>query len=625
MPASVQPAHLTGVPGTLGSGLSGTRQGSGGSKASSGRPPNRAGAPKASPGPDRSVLRRRRLAGGAAVVVIVVGGFLVFGSGGKDGELVVAEQYARAFARQDTAALYPLISDDARKRITQARFTELHQQALATATATRVVAGDPKEVDGTHVDIPITVRTRIFGLVRGTLSLSFTGGGDHPGVDWRSNLVFPGIPEGGALTRTVELPPRGTLLTRDDQVLAEGDTRAPAEAVRDVALETVGQLGPIPADRLEALTALGVPSDAKVGISGLERALDERLLGTPGGKLTAGGRTLAQRAPRQAKAVRTTIAPSVERAAVAGLAGRLGGVVALNPRTGELLAFAGIAFSGLQPPGSTFKMITLVGSLENGIAKESDSYPVQTAATLEGVQLQNANGESCGGTLANSFAQSCNSVFAPLGAKLGAEKLVATAEKFGFNSPPDIAGAATSTLPAAADVGDDLAVGSTAIGQGQVQATALQMASVAATIGLGGRKPRLTVARDERVDNTKLKPVLDVSAARTAGRLMLDVVRYGTGRAAAIAGVDVAGKTGTAELKSTQSCEPTADDPESCQDASDTTDTDAWFAAFAPGGSTKAGAVTPRVAVGVLLVQAGAGGDVAAPLARGVLQAALAK
>jgi hypothetical protein len=570
-------------------------------------------------------VRRRRFAGGLVLAVLIGGGLLAFAGGGRAGELVVADEYAKAFARQDPAALYPLLGDDARARVSRSRFVDLHRRALATATATRVVTGPPDKVDDHHVDIPVTVRTRVFGTVRGTLALAFTGDGDRPGVDWQPNLVFPGVPEGSTLSRTVTLPPRATLLTRDDQVLAAGDARTPAAAVADVAAETVGQLGPIPADRLPVLTALGVPPDAKVGLSGLERALDTRLIGRAGGTLTAGGKVLAQRRPRQAKAVRTTIAPSVERAAVAGLAGRLGGVVALNPRTGELLAFAGIAFSGLQPPGSTFKMVTLVGSLQSGIAKESDSFPVQTAATLEGVELQNANGESCGGSLANSFAESCNSVFAPLGAELGAARLVATAEKFGFNAPPDIPGAATSTLPAPDRIGDDLAVGSTAIGQGQVLATALQMATVAATIGLGGRRPHLTVAVDERADNRKLKPVLDPSAARTAGRLMLDVVRYGTGRAAALPGVAVAGKTGTAELESTQDCTPDPENPESCPDTSVTTDTDAWFAAFAPGGSTRGGAVTPRIAVGVLLVRAGAGGDAAAPVARQVLQAGLAR
>jgi cell division protein FtsI/penicillin-binding protein 2 len=548
------------------------------------------------------------LGGGAAVVL----------GGGEDGVVTVAQEYARAFARQDPRALYPLLDDEARGRVTQARFVQLHREALTTATVTRIVAGPVKRVDDHRVDIPFTVRTRVFGTVRKTLALTFTGDGDRPGVDWRRNLVFPGVPAGGELTRTVRLPPRATLLSRDEQVLARGDARTPDTAIADVAAQTVGQLGPIPEPRAAELEAAGVPEGALVGISGLERALDERLRGRPGGILSAGGVVLGQQAPRQGPAVRSTIAPSVERAAVAALAGRLGGVVALVPRTGELLAFAGIAFSGLQPPGSTFKMVTLTGALENGVTDVKASFPVQTAATLEGVELQNANGESCGGSLANSFAESCNSVFGPLGVRLGPERLVDTAEKFGFNRPPDIPGAATSTIPPAAEIGDDLAVGSTAIGQGRVLATSLQMATVAATIGLGGRKPHLTVAADERVDNTKLKPVIDPSAARTAGRLMLDVVAYGTGRAAAIPGVKVGGKTGTAELESTQDCQPVEDDPESCKDESVTTDTDAWFAALAPGDAT-----TPKVAVGVLLVRAGAGGDVAAPVARQVLIAAL--
>ncbi len=548
------------------------------------------------------------------MAVLAAGGALLLTDRGPSGRLVVAKEYAAAFARQDPRALYHLLDGDALQRVSEDRFVVLHRKAMQTATATRIIPGPLVEVDDDHVDVPMTIRTRVFGTIRATLSLTFTGDGDRPGVDWRRNLVFPGVPPGEELKREVTMPPRGTILARDNQVLAEGDARTPSPEMADVARETVGRTGPIPKDRREVLAGRAVPSDATVGLSGLERALDDRLAGSPGGTLTAGLRILARTEPKQAEAVRSTVSPPIERAAVAALAGRLGGVVALDPKTGELLAYAGIAFSGLQPPGSTFKMVTATAALEAGITSPKESFPKQTSATLEGVTLQNANGELCGGTLAESFAESCNSVFAPLGAKLGAAGLVKTAEEFGFNRPPDIPGAATSSIPP--DIGDDLAVGSTAIGQGRVLATALQMATVAATISLGGRKPRLTLDYSERVDNRKLKPVVEPSAARAVGRFMLDVVTSGTGRAAAIPGVKVAGKTGTAELTQTQGCAPGSPD---CEGAGGPGDTDAWFAAFAPGGSKR----TPKVAVGVLLVRNGAGGDTAAPVARQIIQAAL--
>jgi penicillin-binding protein A len=198
------------------------------------------------------------------------------------------------------------------------------------------------------------------------------------------------------------------------------------------------------------------------------------------------------------------------------------------------------------------------------------------------------------------------------------------AERFGFNHPPGIDGAAESTLPPASQIQGELDVGSTAIGQGQVQASALQMTVVAASIADGGRRPRPTFTPQPA--SAAGAYVTSASVARTVRRLMIEVVRKGTGTSAAISGVTVAGKTGTAELKT--ECSPSEHEAEAseseheasgsgCEGAdSESSNTDAWFASFAP-------ALKPRIAVGVLLVKDGAGGDTAAPVAREVLEAGL--
>ena len=188
---------------------------------------------------------------------------------------------------------------------------------------------------------------------------------------------------------------------------------------------------------------------------------------------------------RRGHTVRATIRPGLQRVAVQALGNRLGGVAVIRPRDGSVLALSGLAVSGPQPPGSTFKIITLSAALQNGIAKPSSTYPVRTAARLSGVLLRNASDESCGGSLPTAFAESCNSVFAPLGAKLGARRLVAAAERFGFNERIriPIAKAPRISQPRPRD---SLAVGAAAIGQDRDLATPLAMASVGATIAEKG-------------------------------------------------------------------------------------------------------------------------------------------
>jgi cell division protein FtsI/penicillin-binding protein 2 len=543
------------------------------------------------------------------VAALAFGVGVVVGAGGESATRTTAQAFADAWAGSDYAAMHALLTPQARQRTPLKRFAAAYRDAAATATATGIVAGragEPAE-DG-RVSVPMQVRTRLFGTLASPLVLPTAPvEGGKVGIDWRPELVHPGLRAGEELTRKTRMPPRADLLARDGTPLAEGQLRTTAVPG---ASDIVGTVGEAPPERAAELDARGVPDGTPVGLSGLERAFDEELAGRPGGELRAGPRLLATVKPLAGRPVRTSIDPEVQEAAVTALAGRYGGIAAIRPRTGEVLGLAGIAYSAPQPPGSVFKIITLAAALEAGVAKPSDSFPVQQAAILEGTELENANGEYCGGTLRLSFAHSCNSVFAPMGAELGAKRLVAAAERFGFNEQPPIAAARPSTIPEAGEIGDDLAVGSTAIGQGKVLATPLLFADVAATIAEHGMRPEPTLRKGETKEQQRAIPA---EVARKVGAYMRAVVTEGTGTAAAIPGVKVAGKTGTAELRDTTK-EP---DPQTGEPAApDGTDTNAWFAAFAPYAK-------PRVAVAVMLIGQGAGGATAAPAARLVLEAGL--
>jgi cell division protein FtsI/penicillin-binding protein 2 len=561
--------------------------------------------------PARWLIFASAVAGGICVVIV-----LLMLTGGPPAEEAAAQRFVSAWSKGDFAAMHAELTPDDQRATPLARFTDSYRAAATTATTTALRPGPVGGADDGVVSVPMTVSTRVFGTLRAPLRLTFTGEDDDRRIDWSPSLVFPGLSAGRRLERSTQLPRRADILARNGEPLAQGQDRT--SPIEDVAASIVGELGSPPEERRARLRALGYPTDARVGLTGLERVFEERVAGRPGGVLRAGSRVLARTQPRPATAVRSSIDPEVQRAADLAKGARLGGVAVVRPRTGEIMALAGIAFSGLQPPGSTFKIITLAGVLQHKLAGVNSRYPVETKAVIEGVDLENANGESCGGTLRESFAHSCNSVFAPLGTRLGPERLVKASEQFGFNTDPGIPGAATSTIPPPDEIGDGLAVGSSAIGQGRVQATALQMAWVAATIAGGGRRPRLTLERGLPPRRTQVVPP---NVARLVGSMMEAVVRNGTGGAAAIGGVRVAGKTGTAELRDTTQpkCTPNPDPAAApCPPAEpdDPTDTDAWFAAYAPAGE-------PRVAVGVLLVEAGTGGETAAPVAQAVLRAGL--
>lgn len=572
--------------------------------------------------------RARRLLPAIALVAIVafaVGALA--GTGGPPYTRTLASRFVASWTKADYSAMYADIDGAARRGTSAASFASLYREAAELATVTGSTAGRLRELAGGEVVIPVRVRTRMFGTLRSNFTLAFTGSGSSARIDWSRSLEFPGLPAGTLLKRHTFLPPRAALLTRTGSILASGEADAPGERSSPLgaaASAIVGAVGPIPAQEEGQLRAEGVPADAIVGVSGLEQTFDAQLRGRPGGVLLAGSQVIARAAAKNGANVRTSISAPIQEAAVKALGGQYGGVVVMQPSTGQILGVAGIGLDDLQPPGSTFKMVTVTGVLQYHVATPDTVFAYATSATLDGVELHNSESESCGGSLVLSFAVSCNSVFAPLGVKLGAQRLVATAERYGFNHEPGLVGVPESTIPKAGEIQGELALGSTAIGQGAVLASPLEMGVIAATIGEGGLRPTPTFSLGGPRAHIR---VSSAAIARQVREMMIAVVQEGTGTSAAIPGVTIAGKTGTAELGGSpppcsdeagatgeSGTEPSA----TCKSSSAAShaNTDAWFAAFAP-------AIAPRVAVAVLLVKDGFGGETAAPVAKEVLEAAL--
>ncbi len=555
--------------------------------------------------------------------MIAVIAFALGASAGSPGEpeKEAVERFGAAWTRKDFAAMYAELNDASRNAVAKPDFVKAYRKAAEVATLRTIratSAGSARSSGGaTVVPLPVEAGTVAFGNVVAELGVPYSEGG----VAWDSSLVFPGLEPGEHLENRTDLAPRAPILARDGTPLAEGPAAEREHPLGSAAIDVTGEIGEAGEEDVAALARQGFPAGTPVGVSGVEQAFNRRLAGKPGGSLLAvadkGGsaRILSQAEPQPGAPVKTTIDPDLQSAAVTALAGQAGGVAVLDARSGDVRALAGQAFSAPQPPGSTFKTITTTAALEKGVVSLDDEFELTDGVNVGGRFISNANGEVCGGTFREAFAESCNADFAPLGPKVGNDGMVETAERFGFNAPltlygPEVVAAVEppeSTIPT--EIGDELDLGVSAIGQGEVLATPLQMASVAQTIGNNGvREPTSLVANRELRPDAKPVRVMSKRIAGELTELMIGVVTGGTGFAAAIPEAQVAGKTGTAELGPRPDSED-EEEPEQIKDA--------WFTAFAP-------AEKARLAVGVLLVEAeAAGGEVAAPIAAQVLSAGL--
>jgi peptidoglycan glycosyltransferase len=566
--------------------------------------------------------RRRRLVT-RTLPISVIGGIAFIGGlviGGAD-HLDAVDRFARAWERDDFDGMYAQLSGDATAHTSQKEFASAYADAEQTATVDEVDADDPEEASGDVASLPVKMKTFAFGEVSGDLELPLEDGK----IDWEPHMVFPGLRPDEHLDRRTRAPKRAPILAADGTPLAEGPAAARSAPLGAAATAVTGTVDSPKRAQAKLLEGQGFPPGSLAGTSGLELAFNDRLDGQPSGQLLATGgesaaRVIASGEPQPGQPVHTTIDPDIQEAAVTALGDLFGGVAVLDAKDGSIRALAGVAFSAPQPPGSTFKVITTTAALDAGIVKLTDTFPVETAAVIDGREVANAHDESCGGTFVESFAHSCNSVFAPLGVDVGAQRLVDTAERFGFNSQPAIYNATATaavdppanTIPTS--LASDLEIGVTAIGQGEVQATPLVMASASQTIAAGGmRSPTPIVTEPELRPDASPVRVTSEQTANLMRQLMIRVVTEGTGTAAAIPGVQVAGKTGTAEL-GPKALEPgqelgPGEEPEQ--------EIDAWFTGFAPASE-------PELAAAAMVVNAdGDGGTVAAPIVRQVLEAGL--
>jgi cell division protein FtsI/penicillin-binding protein 2 len=553
----------------------------------------------------------------------------------------MAERFVNDWAHQNFTAMHNELADSAQARYSARELESAYRAAQDAATATAIDPGSadgPKTVNGTDVvDVKVGVRTRLFGKVDGTLRLPLDGGK----VAWAPNLTFPGLQTGERVGRRLTLGRRAPILAKHNIPLAEGPVANRSSPLGSDAIDVAGETGTPDSEQEARLEHAGYPANQETGVTGLELAFNSRLAGRPSGELlavkegtplpdvprTAGGRVLARTQGAPGQPVRTTIDPRLQTITVNALGGQSGGAVVLNAKTGSVLSLAGSAYSAPQPPGSTFKVITTTAALEGHDVKLTDTFPVVTEInpdpTAGARVVHNAHNEPCGGTFTQAFAKSCNTVFAPLGVKVGAKRLVDTAEKYGFNQTPTLfdATATDAANPGKMSIPTDFSsdtshtdLSVTAFGQGRVLATPLGMASVAQAVANGGvRSPTPIVKDPELQSDAKPVQVTSKENAKVLTGLMRAVVTSGTGVAANLPGIEVAGKTGTAELGPKPGAPPAAPGVEN----PDNQLIDGWFICFAP-------APHPKLAVAVMLIDAsGDGGTTAAPIARSILASGL--
>jgi penicillin-binding protein A len=337
--------------------------------------------------------------------------------------------------------------------------------------------------------------------------------------------------------------------------------------------------------------------------------------------------------------IQSSLDPAAQQAAVDGLAGRRGSVVAVVPSTGEVKAMVSIPeydpnqvpkhFAQLNkddnaplfnrasqagyPPGSTMKVVTATAALDSGEFTPSSTLSGRSPIEIDGVPLSNSGGEQFGTIdMTTALTNSVNTWWAQAGERLGTDTMFKYMDRFGFSAKPrldypsfQLATSGVFEGNRLLDASDPIDIGRVAIGQERLRVTPLQMAEVAAAVANKGElmEPRLWSkvidpdGRETNLDPARQSRVMSEDTAAELNDMMQSVVQEGTGTAAAVSGIDVAGKTGTAEVTGGVN--------------------QAWFIGFAPADD-------PQIAIAVTVERtSGFGGPTAGPIFKAVAEAIL--
>ena len=337
--------------------------------------------------------------------------------------------------------------------------------------------------------------------------------------------------------------------------------------------------------------------------------------------------------------VQSALDPAAQQAAVNGLAGRRGSVVAVVPSTGEVRAMVSIPeydpnqipknFAQLNrdqsaplfnratqagyPPGSTMKVVTATAALDSGELTPSSTFSGRSPIEIEGVPLSNSGGEQFGTIdMTTALTNSVNTWWAQAGEKIGKDTMFKYMDRYGFDAKPrldypsfQLAASGVYDGNRLLGPSDPIDIGRVAIGQERLRVTPLQMAEVAATVANNGElmEPRLWSrvidpdGRETKLDPARQSRVMSEDTAHTLNTMMQSVVSEGTGTAGAVSGIDVAGKTGTAEISSGVN--------------------DAWFIGFAPASD-------PQIAISCIVEHtSGFGGPTCGPIFKAVTESIL--